>query len=126
MPKAVLVHLAPQVIDNILSSIDAPRDLNALSRTCVRMHKLVVPRHLNYRCIWCTLPEALHVWTVLSKNKCLARNVRSLRIMLEQAIYFPRSYGTKRLPVDLKLGPGQLSTATSNNNGEELVTGANP
>lgn len=111
-----LVHLASEIIEDIISFIDALNDLSALSQTCHLLHKLIVPRHLDYRHICCLISEAFHIWTALAQNRNLARFVRSLCITIAgvtNPIRPSRSIRSKHLPARIEPRPGQPSAPTS-------------
>lgn len=82
--RRTLMRQPTELLDTIVSHIDAKRDLLALALSCRRMHAIVFPRHYDYRAIRCKA-SALSVWNHFIAHRGLARNVRRLEILDERS-----------------------------------------
>lgn len=81
-----------EIKESVLSEIDLRKDLLALSLTSSHWHSLVVPKHLHYRLIRCTLQEGTPIWSLLSNDKGLARNIRAIELIFsEKRTHMPNS-----------------------------------
>ncbi|KAF8172664.1 hypothetical protein BJ912DRAFT_993583, partial [Pholiota molesta] len=81
---AGLVHQPTEILDAILSHVDARRDLLSVGLACRRLHDVVFPRHFDYRVVRCKV-STISVWHHLALHRALARNVRRVEILDERA-----------------------------------------
>ncbi|KAI0065746.1 hypothetical protein BV25DRAFT_1821423 [Artomyces pyxidatus] len=80
MPAVSLSTLPFDVLETILSHLDARKDVLALSLLSSTFRDLAIPRHLHYREIHCPLNEDDSLWIHLAQRRDLALNVRTLVI----------------------------------------------
>lgn len=83
-----------ELLDAIVSHVDAKPDLLSLALSCKRLHQVVFPRHFEYRVIRGKV-SSLRLWNHLIVNRSLARNVRVLEIIDE------RTTGQEIIPSDI-------------------------
>ncbi|KZT54176.1 hypothetical protein CALCODRAFT_500201 [Calocera cornea HHB12733] len=72
-----LVQLPLELLDIILSDIEAPPDLLALALSCRLLHETIVPAHLPWRRITACEHDA-SLFSLLASNKRVARGVTSM------------------------------------------------
>lgn len=84
-----------EVLDAVISELDSRADLLALALASSYFHSMVIPRHLHYRVVRCSITEGLHLWRAFICDKTLARNVR----VLEIESHDPRSIGGPLAPM---------------------------
>ena len=84
-PRFGLVDQPTEIIDAILSHVDARRDLLNIGLVCTRLRDVVFPRHFEYRAIRCKV-SAISVWNHLALHRALAANVRRVEIVDERAL----------------------------------------
>jgi len=104
-------YLPFEVTDKIVSEVDSPADLLALALTSSYFCSAVIPRHLHYRVIRCSITEGLHLWRAFIYDKALARNVRVLEIeshdpnglhgSLAPSLRFPSDFPPAQLPLSM-------------------------
>lgn len=87
MPKST--HLPPELLELIVSHITLEHDLLSLALTCSQLCGTIIPRHLHYRSIRCSILEGFRLWKLFSRDRDLARNVRRLEV--EQIFHVPGS-----------------------------------
>lgn len=75
----------PELSESIVSHVDSEADLLHLALTCSYFCSIIIPRHLHYRTIRCSMLEGFRLWRRLAHDKNLAQNVRSF----ERAQIFP-------------------------------------
>lgn len=83
-----------ELLDAIVSHVDAKQDLLSLALSCKRLHAVVFPRHFEYRVIRGKV-SSLRLWNHLIVHRSLARNVRVLEIIDERAT------GQELIPSDI-------------------------
>lgn len=83
-PRFGLIDQPTELIDAILSHVDARRDLLNIGLVCTRLRDVVFPRHFEYRSIRCKV-SAISVWNHLALHRGLAANVRRVEIVDERA-----------------------------------------
>lgn len=82
-----LPNLPPELLEIIVSHITLERDLLHLALTCSHLCGTIIPRHLNYRSLRCSILEGFRLWKRLARDRDLARNVRRLEV--EQIFHLP-------------------------------------
>lgn len=87
-----LENLPNELLDQIVNLLDEPSDLLPLALASSRFCSIIIPRHLHYRHIRCSAQDGLKLWDALSKDKSLARNVRSLQLQLSPPLRIPPIY----------------------------------
>ena len=75
-----LSTLPIEMLEGIISELDLPIDLFHLALTCSRLASVVIPRHLYYRVIQCSIESGSRLWEALTKDRNLAQNVRTLEL----------------------------------------------
>lgn len=75
-----LSTLPIEMLEAISSELDLPIDLFHLALTCSRLASVVIPRHLYYRVIQCSIESGSQLWEALTKDRNLAQNVRTLEL----------------------------------------------
>jgi len=64
----------------IIESIDSPRDLLALALSSKHYHDLIVPYHIQFRTLRCSV-QRTDIWAALSVKKYLCARFRTLEII---------------------------------------------
>jgi len=64
---------------SIMETIDSPKDLLSLALSSKHYYQLIVPYHLQFRILRCSV-QRTHVWTKLSTKKHLCSRFRRLEI----------------------------------------------
>ncbi|KAL0957834.1 hypothetical protein HGRIS_000019 [Hohenbuehelia grisea] len=79
------VALPPEIRDYIASFIQNTAELLALAMTCRNWKSTIIPQHLEYRVIRCSMFSG--VWQHLAENPRLAKNVTQLFVTLRRGQY---------------------------------------
>ena len=81
---ADLLSILPQeLLDEIIGLIEGPGDLLSLSLTSRAFSHLIIPWHIEYRWIRCSILRT-NVWVALSKYPRLAARLRKLELIPEE------------------------------------------
>ncbi|RDB15909.1 hypothetical protein Hypma_003569 [Hypsizygus marmoreus] len=77
--KPSFLQLPGEILEDILSELDLPRDLISLALVCRAAKNLVIPRHSEYRVIR-THSTAPFLWAHLARRADLARHIREVQL----------------------------------------------
>lgn len=75
-----ILHCPLEILDQLALALEDPHDLLSLSLTCKTWKRIILPSHIEFRCIRCTLNE-LWLWKLLSQKQHLASGIRKLAIL---------------------------------------------
>ncbi len=70
-------QLTTELLDEIFSHIDSPKELLNLAYICRRFASLITPRHIEYRELSADL-STTEVWAHLARRPDLTKNIRSI------------------------------------------------
>lgn len=80
MKPRSLLNLSTEVLENIVSCIEHPKDLLDFALAAKLFHRIIVPYHLELRYICCD-PRRDDIWKKLIEKPILAANIRMLGIV---------------------------------------------
>jgi hypothetical protein len=83
-PKFLLMRQPTEILDRMVSFVDAREDLMAFGLSCSRLSEIVFPRHWEYRVIRAKI-SMVGVWKHLYERIDLAANVRIVEVMDERS-----------------------------------------
>jgi hypothetical protein len=95
-----LSDLPYDLIETIVSYIDAHRDLISLSLANKALYDIIIPRHSQYRLVRTSL-KSVQVWSHLASRPDLTRNIRILHIKRGDLVWLPDRYPVNMAPEQL-------------------------
>jgi hypothetical protein len=75
-----LISQPTEILDEIAFHVETESDLLAFALSCLRMYRVITPRHLEYRLVRAKI-SSVEVWKHLIDNEPLARGIRRLEVL---------------------------------------------
>lgn len=79
---SVLLTQPIELLEEILSHVDRPKDLLSLALASRSLYTTIIPHHLDFRDIRCD-PQRKGLWASLAQQPHLARSIRRLELIFE-------------------------------------------
>lgn len=94
-----LASISTELLENIIGNIDLPIELLNLALTSRSFHSLIVPNHIQFRDIRCSINQR-NLWKLLIEKPLLASNIRVLHLVIHRK-HLNATIESPRLPAIL-------------------------
>ena len=85
--ESLLLSLPIELLQDIISDIDSPRDLLCLALTSRPLCNQIIPHHIDFRYLKCSTLRPI-LWTFLYENPIYASRIREVRLIMESSSLF--------------------------------------